>query len=116
MLKLFIFIFTTLTIYNCGDTVDPSIPVTSVSVHPPEVSLVAGNIDTVEATVEPSDATDKTLTWSSSDSLIATVDNGVITGESVGEVRIIVTSTVDDSKVDTVTLTVTPSSVIGVKC
>ncbi|MCI8591583.1 MAG: Ig-like domain-containing protein [Lachnospiraceae bacterium] len=40
------------------------------------------------ATVEPSNATDKTITWTSSDTSVATVDQGIITAKAVGKTTI----------------------------
>jgi uncharacterized protein YjdB len=37
------------------------------------------------ATVTPSDATDKTVSWSSSDNNVVSVDNGVVTSKNVGK-------------------------------
>ena len=60
-----------------------NIPVTSITLDKTEASL--GIPVTLTATVEPSDATDKTIVWSSSDETVATVDeNGVVVGGSDG--------------------------------
>ena len=48
----------------------------------------------LEAIVEPEEVADKSVTWSSSDETIATVDeNGVVTGVAVGEATITATMT-----------------------
>lgn len=51
------------------------IPVTSVELDKAELSLEQGKTATLIATVKPDNATDKTVTWTSSDTAIATVDN-----------------------------------------
>lgn len=60
------------------------------------MTLEVGGSDTLVATVAPADATDKTVTYSSSDETIATVDevgkvtalkagNSTVTGKTVNE-------------------------------
>lgn len=56
-------------------------------------SLKVGNSVTIKATVTPDDATDKTVTWSSSDEKVATVDsNGKVTVVASGNAVITATS------------------------
>lgn len=53
----------------------PSKPVTGVSVNPTSINPAVGQTGSIVATVAPADADDKTVTWSSSDATIITVDN-----------------------------------------
>lgn len=63
------------------------------------IELIEGNETTINATVLPESAVDKTLEWSSSDETIATVDqNGKINAVKEGNCEIIV-STMDEPKV-----------------
>ena len=62
--------------------------VTSVTLNKTTASLKAGETVTLTATVNPDDATDKTVTWTTSDQTIATVSNGVVTAKKVGTATI----------------------------
>ena len=70
------------------------IPVSGVSISTSESSINVGNTLQLEATVSPSNATNKNVTWSSSNPEIATVDEttGLVTGVSIGTSTIIATS------------------------
>ena len=72
---------------TCAITVVPT-PVTSVTLNKTTARLKAGETVTLIATVNPDDATDKTVTWSTSDDSVATVDNGVVTAKKVGTTTI----------------------------
>ena len=63
-------------------------PVTSVTLNKTSASLKAGETVTLRATVKPDDATDKTVTWSTSDATVATVSYGVVTAKKVGAATI----------------------------
>ena len=82
--------------------------VTSVTLDKTTASLKAGETVTLTATVNPSDATDKTVTWTTSDQTVATVSNGVVTAKKVGTATITAKA---GSKTATCTITVEPSSV-----
>ena len=72
---------------TCAVTVVAT-PVTSVSLNKTSASLKAGETVTLIATIKPDDATDKTVTWTTSDASVATVDNGVVTAKKVGSATI----------------------------
>ena len=94
---------------TCEVTV--STPVTNVTLDKTTLSLKRGSTDTLTATVEPEDASNKNVTWASDNEAVATVDeNGVVTAVSAGTANITVT-TVDGKKTATCVVTVTnPSS------
>ena len=69
------------------------IPVTGVTLDRTDASIIVGGTTTLTATVEPSNATDKTVTWTSSEPSVATVsDKGVVTGVGTGNANISVTA------------------------
>lgn len=60
------------------------IPVSSVTLNRASLELVEGEQATLTATVKPDDATDKSVTWSSSNAAIATVENGKVVAVKEG--------------------------------
>jgi|GEM_PF-2676318 len=102
---------------SCEVTVvaDPvtSISVSGVSLDRSNASIEWGNTLQLTATLEPGNATNKSVRWSSSNTGVATVSsNGIITAVSAGTATITVT-TVDGGRAATCTVTITmPSSVI----
>jgi uncharacterized protein YjdB len=80
--------------------------VTSVRLNPTELSLEVGGQGTLTATVQPANAANKTVSWSSSNKNVATVDNGTVTAVSAGTATITVTSNSDPTKTATCAVTV----------
>lgn len=60
----------------------------SISISSTGMNVTIGYNAQLSASVEPSNTTDKTVRWTSSNSSVATVDNGVITGKSEGDADI----------------------------
>ena len=60
------------------------IPVTSVALDAVEMTLIVGKNATLTATVKPDNATDKTVTWTTSNAKVATVTDGVVTAVATG--------------------------------
>ena len=82
------------------------ISVTGVSVSPTSVTLAEGERKELTATVKPSNATKKSVTWTSSNTTVATVStSGLVTAKSAGTATITVT-TVDGSYTAKCTVTV----------
>lgn len=82
-----------------------TIKVTSVTVSPKTLNLEVGQTRTLTATVTPDNATDKTVTWTSSNDKVATVAaDGTVT--AVGEGTATITATAANGKKDTCKVTV----------
>lgn len=71
---------------------ESSVAVTGVSLDKATDSVEIGSTTTLTATVTPSNATNKNVSWSTSSSSVATVSGGVVTGVSAGTARITVTT------------------------
>lgn len=92
-----------------ADNPSTDVPVTGVTVIPDMLSMTVGGSTTLTATVEPENATDKTVTWSSSDEKVATV--GSTTGEvkAVSEGTAVITATASGASGVTAACTVNVS-------
>ena len=85
-------------------------PVTGVSLNKNTLSLEVGRSETLNATVNPTDATNKNVTWTSNNTSVAAVSSsGVVSAITAGNATITVT-TVDGSFTDTCTVNVQPAS------
>jgi len=82
--------------------------VTGVSVDLDEVTLRAGQTTKLTATVSPSNATNKSVTWKSSNTAVATVSNGTVTAKAGGTATITCT-TADGGYTASCMVTVTTS-------
>ena len=98
---------------TCKITVtNPVIKVTKVTLNKTTASVVKGKTLTLTATVTPTNATNKNVTWKSSNTKIATVDgNGKVTAVAAGTVTITCTAIADKSKSATCKITVTNPAV-----
>ena len=92
---------------TCNVTVkNPVISVTGVTLNKTALNLVTGASESLVATISPSNATNKDVEWTSSNTNVATVDTtGKVTGVSAGSATITV-KTKDGSKVATCNVTV----------
>ena len=77
---------------TCGcaptDSEPAKIAVSSITLNPTSLSLQEGESATITATVSPADATDKSITWSSSNTSVATVSDGKVTAIKDGTATI----------------------------
>ena len=86
------------------------IDVTSVTISDKPTSII--NSAQLSTTILPSNATNKLVTWSSSNTSVATVSSsGLVTVVSEGTVTITATSQADNTKYDNVTVTCSLSNI-----
>lgn len=67
-------------------------PVAQITLKPTSLSLQEGKSSTVKATIRPTDAANKSVKWSSSNTKVATVSNGVVKAVKAGSARITCTA------------------------
>ena len=72
--------------------IDPTVPVTGVSLNAATLALTVGGSETLTATISPDNATNKTVSWTSSDTSVATVTDGVVTAVKAGTANITVST------------------------
>ena len=104
--------------YNSGSATHPvylfkkvtqEVAVTGITLDKTAAEVEVGKTVTLTATIEPANATNKKVTWTSSDDTKVTVSNGVVTGVAEGTVTITAT-TADGGKTAQCTVTVKPST------
>ena len=98
---------------SCKVTVTPKvIPAEKINLEKSELSLEEGSEVTITYTLTPENATDTSVTWSSSDSTVVAVDeNGKLTAVMEGE-AIVTAATADGSKTATCKVMVTPKVIL----
>ena len=90
-----------------SDWDSPTDKITNIQLSSESMRILRGTTATLDAFVQPWTATDRTVTWSSSDPSIATVDEkGVITGVQPGQCLITATSNLDPTYCASCTVTV----------
>ena len=68
------------------------IPVTGVSLDKTQITIKVGESETLTPTITPEDATNKKVSWTSSNDNVATVEDGKVVGVQPGSVTITVTT------------------------
>lgn len=94
---------------SCSEDSDSqeNVAVTGITVTPDKKTLLEGDTVTLVADVFPAQASDKSVTWQSNDTAIATVsDKGLVRAVAAGEANITVTSVANSAKTATCVITV----------
>ena len=89
---------------------EKDVPVTALSLDRQEATVEVGATLAIMPVIDPVDATNKGVTWTTDNSSVATVANGVVTGVALGNATI--TATSDENPLFTATcdITVEPST------
>ena len=88
-------------------------PVTGVSINTTSIELISNGTSNLVSTVSPANACNKAITWSSSNTAVASVSSlGFVTAKAGGTATISVT-TADGGKIATCTVTVTSGGPAG---
>ena len=96
---------------TCSVTVEAKkVAVTGVKIDIETLEIIEGETGTIKVTVEPADATNKTVNWTTSNAEVATVADGVVTAVAPGTATIIAT-TADGGKTATCAVTVSPKPI-----
>ena len=72
----------------CGPKEPPIVAVQAVSLSPSTLTLTEGDTQMLTATVSPSDATDASVNWTTSNAAVATVNAGTVTAVAPGSATI----------------------------
>ncbi len=100
------------SVIGCKDDEPAIVSVESVSISKTAITLIEGDSETLSANVSPSDATNPSVTWSSSRTDVATVDSeGKVTAVKTGSATIMVITT-DGSKTAECAVVVEPKPIL----
>lgn len=86
-----------------------SVPADGISLNKTRLNLTVGKTEKLTATIAPSNATDKTVTWKSDNTKVATVSGGTVTANAVGTTTI--TAATANGKTAKCTVSVTAAAV-----
>ena len=97
------------------DVDNPVIPVASVTLDKTELEIETGKTATLTATITPDNATNKEVTWSTSNRNVATVSNGTVTAVGAGKATITAETSNGMKATCNVTVTNPVVAVTGIK-
>ncbi|MDE7312790.1 MAG: Ig-like domain-containing protein [Eubacterium sp.] len=104
----------TVTVKDAGGQGQDTVAVTGITLDQESLQLKVGGTAKLNAAVEPENASNKTIIWSSSDEKIVTVDaQGTVTAVAAGSAVITATSEANSEITKTCSVTVTTGSSSG---
>lgn len=89
---------------------EKDVPVSTLSLDRQEATVQVGATVAILPVIDPPDATNRNVTWTTSNSSIATVSGGVVTGIALGNATITASSGENPLLTATCTITVVPST------
>ena len=109
-------LFAVLAVSACSKDDDetnstPKVEIEKVELNPTTLNLISGEEKVLTVTITPADA-DQTVTWESSNGMVATVEDGKVKGKTAGTATITVTAQ-DGGKTATCAVTVKEKEIIG---
>ncbi|MBQ9576662.1 MAG: leucine-rich repeat protein [Muribaculaceae bacterium] len=103
-----------LPIRPVADNPSPNILATGITLNKSELSLEIGNSETLIATVTPSNVTNGSVTWSSSNTSVVSVNSSGIVAANAAGSAVITASTTDGTNLSAVcSVTVNPAKITG---
>ena len=90
-----------------------TINLTAIKLNKTETSILLNSTETLTVTFTPNNATNKEVEWSSEDTTIASVDNGVVTAKKIGTTNIVVKSKANASISATCKVTVKDNVILS---
>ena len=103
--------FTDECLVNVTEKPSTIVNVTGVNLIKNQIEIEVGVDEVIQYSVFPTNATNKNVTWNSSDISVATIENGVVHAVAEGQTTITV-KTVDGNKTDTCLVKVLPTQPI----
>jgi len=103
-----------LTIKDSFIVMQPDVIATSINLNQTTANLNIGELLTLSASILPETTTDKSVTWSSSDKSIASVENGVVTAIAPGKATITATTADGSNLSATCEIEVLPTKVTSI--
>ncbi|MGE5349170.1 MAG: Ig-like domain-containing protein [Actinomycetota bacterium] len=110
ILKTFARVMALGVILSVAVSCEKEIPVTSLSLDKEEATVQVGAALTLLTIIDPLDATNREVIWTSSNNSVATVAGGVVTGVSLGNATITAASAENPLFTATCEITVVPST------
>jgi uncharacterized protein YjdB len=108
-IKYLYYTIATIFLFSCSKDDDNSIAVSNILIEPIMLTLIAGDMETLTAIVQPGNATNQAITWASNNKEVVAVDkSGNVNAKTPGNA--IITATAQDNGITAIsTITVFPA-------